>query len=70
MINTNKCPKCGQIVTAVAIEDITMNVTFNPAWKGFSFACPHCRAILGVQINPLTIRDEIIDGVVEALRRR
>jgi hypothetical protein len=31
-----------------------MNLACNPAWKGFSYACPHCHAILGVQINPLT----------------
>jgi hypothetical protein len=47
-----------------------MNVGFSPRWKGFSYSCPHCHVVLGVEVNPLTVQAEILDGVKAMLNRQ
>ena len=69
MINTNTCPHCGKMVTSVNVEDIKMEVGFKPQWKGFSYGCSHCKAILGVQMNPLTLNGDLVDELMKALRK-
>jgi ribulose 1,5-bisphosphate carboxylase large subunit-like protein len=66
MINQNKCPQCSKTITSVKVEDVVVEVEFRPKWKGFSYGCPHCRAVLGVQINPLLVADEIVDSLKKA----
>ena len=69
MMNSSKCPHCKAVISSVATEDITMTVSMGqPAWKGFSHACPSCKSVLGVEINPLTVQGEIIDAI-KALRK-
>ncbi len=46
-----------------------MDVGFQQTWKGFSHACPSCRYVLGVEVNPLAIREDIINGLFERLRK-
>jgi phage FluMu protein Com len=63
-MNTNKCPHCKAIIGTVVTEDITMTIgAGKPAWNGFSHACPDCHAVLGVEVNPMTIQSEIIDAI-------
>ena len=69
MPNYNKCPKCEKILTSVQTEDITIDFGISKAWKGFSHACPFCRHVLSVEINPLTLKEDIINGLFERLRR-
>ena len=68
MINTGKCPKCDKTITNVKIEDVKVSVGFTPKWKGISYLCPSCNAVLGIQIDPLAVRNEIINGVLEGLK--
>jgi hypothetical protein len=50
------------------MDDVTINV-FTRKWQGSSYYCPHCKAILGVCINPLLIGDQIVADVVAALKK-
>jgi len=68
MINSNKCPKCDRVITKVQVEDVTIQVGFTQNWKGFSYGCPSCRAVLGVQMNPLTLNDDLKIEILKALR--
>lgn len=65
MLNTSKCPHCDKILSGVEVEDVVLNVNFAPEWKGFSYCCPYCRKILGVQMNPLTL-DSDLENTVRA----
>lgn len=69
MINSGKCPKCESIVSHVATEDVTLNVNLQARWKGFSYSCPRCRTVLGVQMNPLTIQVDIVNDIKKLLGR-
>jgi len=62
-MNTNKCPHCQTAITRVLTEDITMQVGETPK-KGFSYACPMCHSILGIQMNPMAILSEFKEEVV------
>ncbi len=56
---------------AVQVEDVNIHVGFSPTWKGFSYYCPHCKTVLGVQVNPLTIQTDIqshVDSQLRAIR--
>ncbi len=68
MINVGKCPKCDSMVRNVKIEDVTVNVGFSPAWKGVSYLCSSCNAVLSVQIDPVALKTDIINGVVKKLK--
>jgi len=60
MINTGKCPKCEKLITSVKIEHIDINEVFQPRWHGVSLVCPMCSTILGVSIDPIAIKGDII----------
>jgi hypothetical protein len=70
-MNQGLCPKCDRLITHVEVADVTINVSLHPRWKGFSYACPHCNTVLGIEMNPLTIREDIqnhVDGRLQTLR--
>lgn len=69
MINVGKCPKCQSIISNVKTEDITMDVGFHPTWNGFSHLCPRCNTIISVEINPLLIKDDIVNELMDRLRK-
>ena len=62
-MNEGKCPKCERLLTNVQVEDVTVNVSVRPQWKGFNYYCPHCKSVLGTGINPLLIEDEIVSRI-------
>lgn len=68
MINAGKCPKCERTITNVKIETVSVSVGFTPEWEGISYVCPFCSAILSVQIDPIALKTDIIDGVVKELK--
>ncbi len=68
MINTGKCPHCDKVIHNVTIEDMDVHVGFTPSWRGISYVCSACKAILGVSIDPIAMKSDIIAGVVAELR--
>lgn len=69
MINTGKCPGCGNTVTSVNVEDVDVAVGLQPQWRGVSYVCPHCRIVLGVEIDPIALKSDIVSGVAKKLGR-
>lgn len=69
MINGNKCPKCDKVIFNTTSEDVQMHVGFTPAWTGLSHACPHCRVILGVEVNPMLLKSELLRELLAALHK-
>lgn len=68
-MNQGTCPKCEHVITNVQIDDISIDVGFKPQWQGSSYYCPHCKAVLGVCINPLLVRGEIVGQIREELAK-
>lgn len=67
-MNQGLCPKFDQLITSVQVDDITINVYLTPTWKGSSYYCPKCKAILGVSMNPLNIAADSGNRIVDRLR--
>ena len=67
MIATGKCPKCDQIVTKVQLEAVDVFVGFHAEYKGVSYLCPHCRAVLGVGIDPVALMNDTVSKTIQRL---
>jgi hypothetical protein len=51
------CPECKRTIDRALFEEV--NVQQHPrgnAWVALSFLCPSCRAVLGVQIDPIALK--------------
>ena len=74
-MNSGKCPKCEEIVSSVRIEDIDINLGPAIDWQGVSYCCPSCdtvlcNTVLSVQLDPVALKTDIINVLVEELRRK
>lgn len=66
-----KCPKCEKLVMNANISAIESKVPFgDTAWKSVAFTCPFCQTILGMQIDPIAIKTDIIKELMSKLRGR
>ncbi len=68
MINTGTCPKCGNLIMNIEIEDMPIHLNFQPAWKGISYLCPSCRAILAVGIDPVALKTDLRNEILNVLQ--
>jgi hypothetical protein len=64
-----KCPKCEKALTSAKVGDIDLAAP-RVKMAGLVFTCPYCSSVLGVQVNPLILRDETANQVIEALRKK
>ena len=70
MINTGKCPKCNQIVSTISIENVIINAGFGrPSWEGIAYLCQYCNTVLSVQIDPVSLKTDLINELLKALGR-
>ena len=67
MIASGKCPKCEKVVSHVSIEDMPIYLGFQEKWKGVSYLCQHCKTILGVGIDPIALKTDIVQELRKAL---
>ncbi len=68
MLNVGKCPKCEKLVSNVKIEELRVDVGYLPAWKGVSYVCPWCNAIMSIQIDPVALKTDIVNEVVRRMK--
>lgn len=52
MAIAGQCPKCGQRVLHVNVENVLGMVDGESKARCLSFSCIHCHAVLGVEIDP------------------
>ncbi len=69
MINTGKCPGCSKTLTYVKIEGMDIKQGFQSAFHGVSFLCPSCHVVLSVGIDPIALKADVVDEVVEKLKK-
>ena len=66
----SKCPKCNAIIANVNLEDMPIHVDYQHAWEGIVFSCPRCLTILGIQIDPVALKDDLRNEILNALREK
>lgn len=52
MANQGECPKCGKRVLHVSVENVIGMVEEASKARCLSYSCIHCKAVLGVQVDP------------------
>lgn len=64
-----KCPGCGNAVTSVSIEAVDIMQGFDPVFHGVSYVCRNlqCQTVLGVSIDPIAIKTDIVKEVLRGL---
>jgi len=67
MIHTGKCPYCQKVVARVKVEDVDICVGFQSKWRGFSYQCTSCGSLLSVEMNPLTLNEDLRDDILDQL---
>ena len=70
-IPSGKCPACGKVVHELSIDSITASEGIGQAkWKAATFSCQHCKTILGAGLDPLALKTDTIDEILQALGRK
>ena len=66
------CPSCNQPLHVIKAEPIDLMPTnlYAPPEHVILFCCPHpgCEAILGITTDLTTMKDEIVQTILQALR--
>ena len=62
------CPKCGKMVTAVNMHPVTAREIGGNEWKAITYQRVMCSTVLGCQINPVLLKNDIVREVLTKLR--
>lgn len=62
------CPHCQVAIQRIEIVEVPLTVERQQVYRGVSYTCPRCEAILGVAAHPVQMRDEIAEIVIEKLK--
>lgn len=60
MLGQGKCPYCEKPLSTVAATGVDVVVGLEHRWKGVTYACPYCQKILGVEIDPIALKADIV----------
>jgi hypothetical protein len=66
--NAGKCPKCGATVARLAIERVDITEKHTQEWRGITLLCPSCFTVLGAAIDPIDLKNFVVEEVVHKLR--
>ena len=65
----SKCPKCDKMIQNLRINGVDGSVFGGTTWKCITLCCPFCSAVLGTQIDPIAIKTDILDEMMQRLRK-
>lgn len=68
MLPTAKCPRCEKVCAHVNIQNMPMHENLRPKWHGVAYLCPHCHGILGVQMDPITLKIDTVAETAKAVK--
>jgi len=60
------CPKCGKIVMHANLGDVTVGQILGQQWHGIKYCCPFCQCILGISIDPVALKTDIVSEILRA----
>ena len=64
------CPKCDAAVLGVSLSQIPVNVGDGTHWDGVAYSCRQCGTVLSVGIDPVVLKNDLLDEILAALRKR
>lgn len=68
---SGKCPSCKKTVGHIVVDNIDVSGGFGAktTYHGVTYQCPSCRTILGVELDPLALKTDIVSSLLKALRK-
>jgi hypothetical protein len=67
MLHAGKCPKCDATIGHANAEPIEVKVGTTEKYKGISYYCPFCHAVLSVAMDPLALNQNLVNRLMQAL---
>lgn len=67
-LNMGKCPKCESAVTRLVVERVDVAEERKIEWHCITLLCPECSAVLGAAIDPMDLKNFVVQEVVHKLR--
>lgn len=62
-----KCPKCEKPVLRGNLHGCEVGQPMGRTWKAVQINCPSCNTILGIAIDPVALKTDIVGEVLEGL---
>ncbi len=69
MIHTGKCPYCKKQIAYVKAQDVDIKYDVMVQWRGYSYQCPSCQSIIGIQMNPHILNEELEGDILKELKK-
>ena len=64
-----KCPSCKQVVSELVIDaHIAGRVHASKSLRCINFLCPNCSTVVGSQMDPVPVRTQTVDLLMQKLR--
>ncbi len=63
---TPKCPKCETNVDRTVMHQLDAYSDGHP-WNAVAYLCPSCGCVLGVQLDPLALKSDLVAEILKAL---
>lgn len=67
---TGKCPSCGQLLLRVLGGHTIVAVIGGTDRHGIVYSCPACHTCLGVEIDPIALKKEVVSEIEDILSRK
>jgi hypothetical protein len=64
-----QCPKCDNLANEVRLEETILKVDSKKQLLGLVYSCQKCNTVLSIQIDPFSVKDDIVDALFERLRK-
>ncbi len=63
-----KCPKCDNLINFVNVNEIEIRTGDGASWRGVSYICPYCFAVVGVQMDPISLKADLKNEILSVLQ--
>lgn len=69
MYSVGNCPGCKKAINNVTLKDMPIHEGFTPKFQGVAYTCPNCHVILGVQMDPISLKADMIAEFTRLLKK-
>jgi hypothetical protein len=65
IMTKGKCPACESLIDRVFFDSVNVmpGLFSDRGWKGITYLCPYCQAVLGVGIDPVALKTDTVSEV-------
>jgi hypothetical protein len=66
MLHSATCPYCQRPIASAKVENIKINGV-GSEYKGVSYSCPSCHAVLSVSMDQIALNVDLVKRLLKAL---